>query len=188
MRSIPAGTIVGTPYITPHELNAEMEETVSVINALDRDNMPHPALLTSAKLRAGALGTISFHGTTALQTVDHVEGQSNTYYPVPDSAGAEWVISRPSRDGMLRITFFCTAHTAQALRIAIRINGRVYCAPWSNRQNGYDSQLLRFIAPVPSGTQLIEPIYAHSTAHEGSPIAAWQTHFYDRQVIVQELR
>jgi hypothetical protein len=187
VRSIVAGAAREGSYIASLELTAEMVEVASVFNAMDKDNMPYPGQMVSGNLRNGAFGTISFHGMSDVRTVNHIEGQSGLLYPIPDDDGNPWLIERPTSDGMLLVSFFSTCTTEQALRVALRVGGRLFNAPWSNRSAGYDSQLFRCIVPVYAGTTLIEPLYAHNTSHQAPPIPDWATSWEDCLVIAREL-
>jgi hypothetical protein len=109
---------------------------------------------------------------------------------VPDSAGNAWLIQRVTTDTILHISFFVSATTPYPMWVGLRVNGRLWRAPWSHRGAGvtslYDTQLLKIFAPVPSGTTLIQPVYAHTTRTDDTP-NTWDTTFEDRSIVVREL-
>jgi hypothetical protein len=177
--------------ITPDELMSEVDEVAGVINALDRDNFPTPGILTEAKVLAGAWNIISVHQTDTSRTRSHKPMSSINLHAVPDGNGNDWVIARATTDTILQISFFASIISVHPLFVGLRVAGRVWRGPWSNRGDGDafpldGSHLLKIYAPVSQGTTLIEPVYGQTTEHLSSP-AAWDTTFEDRSIVVREL-
>ena len=153
-------------YATFEEFNREAAETLSVLHALDGDNLA--AQITKAKVALLAFGRVLYNQIAATTTVTLTTATpANAQIPVPDAAGDPWVVDVETGDGFLRGAFRCellehtnAGHTVYGI---VKVDGvtvarapapRGYYAGVTNLP-GY-SLSCRFAAPVASGVHRVE--------------------------------
>lgn len=186
MRSFPADLAHVGDYATPHELNAEIAEGVSVMHSLDWYNFVAGSL-TVDKLAVGAAGDILLEGTNVLRSVvASAETLQSDVFAVPNAAGNPWIRAFTCGDGILRCACGGSARdvTLQItpVWVGLRIDGQIIGRS-SSPARGVIHWQFEVDYPVGAGDHTLEVVFGSDLLF-GIPT---QFDFYRRQVSVREI-
>jgi hypothetical protein len=197
VRSHVAAVAEDGEFLTPHEVAAELRETVGRMHRIDRDNFPTNELDVTV-VGLGAFGNVMISELESEETVDHNAGDnSETVYPIPlntTGGGATvepWILYFPSGDCELELSLSVEWRQDTDLTdptylwIGIRLDGDlVVRSPIQVIQSNNDSSYVVYTVPVPAGTHIVEPVYG---IHEQQAGAALEFIFGDRVCAIREI-